>query len=245
MEMELRKVFRAEVRAAEVGGKKQLKGYAAKYGVRSHLIGQKFREVISRGAFDRVVSKRGDTVALINHDSNFPLGRTSTGTLRLRSDSVGLAYELDLGNQSYAQDLYQSVQRGDINGCSFAFLLNKGIDDSWDFDEDSMPLRTVSNFTELPDISFVTNPAYPETTIDPRGLQLLAAAEVRARSGVKPVTAEELRARLSALVKGPYNVRTKAEADRVCRSLAELEAAVPQGVVQQAKSFDMMDFLLA
>ena len=215
MDIELRLLHRAEVRAVESGDKKQLAGYAAKYNVRSHTIGSKFQEQIRSGAFDGVMRKRQDVVALVNHDTNFPLGRTGSGTLRLNADSIGLAYELDLGNQSYARDLYESVKRGDIKGCSFAFQLDKGVDDEWD-EEDSMAVRTIKNFRTLGDISFVTMPAYPETTVDARQLELVTA---EARSRAKATVQVELRNKLAALIAGPCNPKTIAEADRIVAEL--------------------------
>lgn len=218
MDMELRLLPRAEVRAVEAGHQKRLIGYAARYGVRSHLIGNKFREVIQRGAFDRVVEQ--DTVALVNHNANMPLGRTTAGTLRLKADALGLAYELDLGNQTYAKDLYESVQRGDINGCSFAFQLNKGVDDSWDFDDDSMPLRTIRNFRQLGDISFCTHPAYPDTVVSARALFELMAAEVRSTDTAHLSPLERAVAKRSGLDPNDPNDR---------ETFLELVAAVKNG----------------
>src|SRR5207253_9159399 len=91
--LELRRLLKTEVRATKVGDQKRLGGYAAKYGVRSHVIGDQFREVINSGAFDRVLRSNPDTVALINHNTNLALGRTTSVTLRLLSDAVGLALD--------------------------------------------------------------------------------------------------------------------------------------------------------
>jgi len=165
----------------------QLGGYAAKYGVRSHVIANQFRESINPGAFDRVLRTKPDVVALINHNANHLLGRTTSGTLRLSSDAVGLRFEVDLPNTSYAKDLYASVQRGDMSGCSFAFRLGAGMDYVVDHDNDDeegdspYPLRVIRDFEELADISIVTNPAYPETSVDARE-EILVGAEMRSRA---------------------------------------------------------------
>src|SRR2546429_1600764 len=191
--LENRRLLKTEVRASKVGDKKRLGGYAAKYGVRSHVIGNQFREVINSGAFDRVLRSNPDTVALINHNTNLVLGRTTSGTLRLLSDAVGLAFDLDLPNTSYANDLYASVQRGDINGCSFGFRVNP--DSSYfdhyddepeenpdDGDTRRLPLRVINDFNALIDISIVTTPAYPETSVDARELELAVEARSRQQS---------------------------------------------------------------
>src|SRR5947208_557985 len=187
---ELRRLLKTEVRASKVGDQKRLGGYAAKYGVRSHVIGDQFREVINSGAFARVLRTNPDTVALINHNANLVLGRTTSGTLRLRSDAVGLAFDLDLPNTSYANDLYASVQRGDISGCSFGFRVNPEntyfdyYDDEPeanpnDGDTRRLPVRVINDFVALADVSIVTSPAYPETSVDARELEL--AIEARSR----------------------------------------------------------------
>jgi phage head maturation protease len=83
---------------ARANGTQVLTGYAAVYNRLSLPLregGSAFREVIRPGAFDRILTRqRGkqDVVALLNHDSNMILGRTSSGTLELSSDDKGLRY---------------------------------------------------------------------------------------------------------------------------------------------------------
>ena len=114
-------------------------------------------ESISRGAFDNVLEN--DVRALINHDPSLVLGRTSAGTLELTSDDVGLKYRVKLGNQQYATDLYESIQRGDISQSSFAFTIK---DQTWSEDRSS---RKVNEVAQLLDVSPVTYPAYKEATV--------------------------------------------------------------------------------
>src|SRR4051794_20783802 len=113
--MERRLVTASDVRASQSGDMK-VSGYAAKYGVLSNMLGDgraRFRERIEPRAFDKAL-KNADTVATINHDVSRVLGRTTSGTLRLSSDSTGLAFECDLPDTSYARDLYTLVKRGDM-----------------------------------------------------------------------------------------------------------------------------------
>jgi len=193
--MEKRVYGSLQVRASKSGDQMRLGGYAAKYGVRSHVIAGQFREYISSGAFDRVLATKPDVVALINHNANHILGRTASGTLRLHSDAVGLGFEVDLPNTSYAKDLHASVLRGDMNACSFAFRLGAGMDyvvdtDNDDEDGDSpYPLRVIRDFADLHDISIVTNAAYPETSVDARE-EMLVGAEIRSRSRLIPRRSE-------------------------------------------------------
>ena len=109
-----------EVREAE-GEEMVLEGYAAVFNSETDL--GHFREVIKPGAFDDVMTN--DVRALINHDPNLVLGRTTNGTLTLEQDERGLKYRVKLGGQQYAKDFYESVKRGDISQSSFAFTIDK------------------------------------------------------------------------------------------------------------------------
>jgi len=139
----------------EENGERIIEGYAAKYETETNI--GPFMESISRGAFDNVLEN--DVRALINHDPSLVLGRTSAGTLELTSDDIGLKYRVKLGNQQYATDLYESIQRGDISQSSFAFTIK---DQTWSEDRSS---RKVNEVAQLLDVSPVTYPAYKEATV--------------------------------------------------------------------------------
>lgn len=132
-------------------------GYAAKFATRSHNLGG-FVETIRSGAFGRAIQERQDVRALINHDSGLILGRTASGTLKLAEDSTGLHYEVDAPDTSYARDLAESMNRGDITQSSFQFVMRK---DDWQR-EGRGRLRTLID-VDLLDVSPVTYPAYEDT----------------------------------------------------------------------------------
>jgi len=166
--------MRYEIRSTSKG--KTLSGYAARYGVLSRML-DGFRERIQRGAFDAVLRSKPDVIATFNHDVNKVLGRTGAGTLRLGSDVSGLTFEVDLPNTSYAKDLEESVKRGDMNGCSFAFgkLTNEDQNfENEDVEEEGRMtkclVRTIRNFRSLLDVSIVSTPAYPGTSVALRSL---------------------------------------------------------------------------
>jgi HK97 family phage prohead protease len=173
--MEKRTLAGCELRAVESASGRKVTGMAARYGVLSHDLG-KFRERIQRGAFDSVVGH--DVCATFNHDPSHILGRTTSRTLKLQAQNDGLAFECLLPNTTYADDLYESIKRGDVNGCSFAFT---GVDDDWseeDVEGERCAVRSIKNFKRLVDISMVTTPAYPGTSVDAR-FKDLVAEEVR------------------------------------------------------------------
>lgn len=89
------------------------------------------------------------------------LGRTSSQTLELEVDDVGLHFRCQLPNTSYANDLYESIKRGDINECSFGFAV-KDDSQTWE-NQDGMYIRNLNKIDELFEISIVSIPAYEGT----------------------------------------------------------------------------------
>ena len=99
----------------------KLRGYAIVYNSLSEpLYGDLFRERINRGAFTKSLLEN-DQVCLWGHDTRYVLGRKSSGTLILREDDKGLYFEVSLPNTTWARDLKESVDRGDIKQMSFGF----------------------------------------------------------------------------------------------------------------------------
>lgn len=149
-------------------------GYAAVFNSLSENLGG-FRERIQPGAFRSALSK-GGTVALWNHDENYPLATAETGTLRLYEDKHGLRSEIDLDpNVSYARDLLYNVRSGRVSKMSFGFTTET---DDWG-EEDGQTVRTLTGIRRLLDVSPVTNPAYRQTEVAARAL--LKADEIRTR----------------------------------------------------------------
>ena len=153
-----RRIFDGEFRA--LADQSTVEGYAAVFDEESEPIFGSFIEVIAHGAFRKTI-KENDIRALINHDPNLILGRTTNETLRLKEDKKGLKYEVDLPDTTYARDLKESILRGDITQNSFGFQTVK---DEWSKDGKTRTLREV----RLYDISPVTFPAYPQTSLQMR-----------------------------------------------------------------------------
>ncbi|GGA56478.1 peptidase [Kroppenstedtia guangzhouensis] len=146
-------------------GKRTISGYAVKWEKKSHVLGyfRKFREQFQKGAFsDSLIED--DQRFLWSHDPSKVLGRTKNGTLRLEEDDIGLRFELDLPDTTLGEDVYKSIQRGDVDGVSFGFQMI-----SHDLDEDDdMPLRTITK-ARLLEVSAVAFPAYPDSEVSARG----------------------------------------------------------------------------
>lgn len=164
---------RAELRGNKLGG------YAAVFGQTADL-GIFGQERVAAGAFDAAL-KGSDVRALWNHDPLYVLGRESAGTLRLRADSTGLEYEVDLPDTTYARDLRTLVERGDVTGASFGFV--PGVH-TWDTDHQ---VRTHTSVKALVDVSPVTFPAYDGASTEARSAGRPVAARsqlIRLRAGV-------------------------------------------------------------
>lgn len=161
----------------------RLEGYAAVFNRTAKL--PKFREQVKPGAFTRAIRDGQDVVCLFNHNSNIPLGRTSAGTLRLSQDDRGLHYEVDLPNTQGGRDTHESVKRGDINGCSFAFTVPDG-GQEWSEQEENGVYYVMRSLTDLNlhDVSPVTYPTYAGTEVYARSEEM-ADAPVELRSAVE------------------------------------------------------------
>lgn len=171
-----------ELRAADDGPK--VAGYAAVFNIESD-IGGMFREKIAPGAFSKALT--GDVRSLFDHNTALILGRTKSGTLRLSEDSRGLKYEVDLPDTQAGRDLRVSMDRGDIDGSSFAFRVLK---QSWDESSDPA-LRTIEE-VELYEVGPVTFPQYPEAEVALRSLN-----EIRDERQTKEHNASAARARIA------------------------------------------------
>jgi hypothetical protein len=179
-----------ELRAAAEGSSSPgtLHGYAAVYNRYSEDLGM-FREKIAPGAFDQAAA-RCDVRALVNHDVNLLLGRTSAGTLRLIPDAAGLRVEVDLPDTTAGRDVAESVRRRDLVGQSFSFTI---LEDSWEFSGD-VPIRTLEQIDELFDIGPVTFPAYTDTSAAVRAF----AAQVEQRTAAAAEASAQLEAARAA-----------------------------------------------
>jgi HK97 family phage prohead protease len=145
-------------------GTMSIRGVAAVIGQESQDLGG-FVEVIEEGAFDEALLV-SDVRALYNHDANYVLGRTKSGTLTLEARADGLHYEVRNLPES-RRDVYELIQRGDVSGNSFAFTVER---DRWEKRTDGRQLRRIEKVRELFDVGPVVYPAYTQTVVSARAL---------------------------------------------------------------------------
>jgi HK97 family phage prohead protease len=160
-------MHQAETRSVRMPVEKRadavIAGYAAVFGAQAD-IGGSFLEVIAPGAFTETL-KTADVRAYFDHDRGRVLGRTSAGTLRLKEDAKGLAVEIDLPDTTDGRDVKTLLERGDIDGMSFGFIVTH---DEWDETSDP-PMRTI-HAVSLREVSVVSEPAYGDTSVALRSL---------------------------------------------------------------------------
>jgi HK97 family phage prohead protease len=141
-------------------GVMRLSGYAAVFNDAS--VPLPFKERIAPGAFRKTLTEMPDVRLLINHEG-LPLARTKNGTLNLIEDDRGLHFDAELADTQEARDIYTLVERGDVDQMSFAFRV---IRQNWNKDKSERTLTEVSLADG--DVSVVTYPAYPTTTVEAR-----------------------------------------------------------------------------
>lgn len=158
-----------------------IRGYAAVFNSPALIAGE-FIEQIAPGAFTETLKKR-DVLALIAHDWGRVLGRVSAGTLRLKEDPLGLAFELDVDlSTPSGQEIFGNVKQRNVRQCSFGFSVLRS---SWD-DSGDLPVRTLQEIS-LGEISILANPAYEDTTawVSSRANNAAAAARRRAEAKMR------------------------------------------------------------
>lgn len=169
MSKEIR-LFNFEIRAEENERGRVITGRPIVFGQRTDL--GWYDEIIERGALDTTDLK--DVRLLVNHDTNMiPLARSrnnnENSTMQLSPDDAGLGMraDLDTENNDKSRSLYSAVNRGDIDGMSFMFTVDK---DAWDDVDSDHPTRHVLSIRRVFEVSAVTFPAYSQTSIQARGL---------------------------------------------------------------------------
>ena len=157
-----------ELRAEQNEQEYILEGYPVVFNQETDM--GSWREVIDPAAVGDGKVLR-DVALMVGHDFGMiPLAHsrrnTENSTMQLTPDSYGVAMRavLDTGNNPRAKEAYSAVNRGDISGMSFAFIVNE---ERWeDLDtEGKKPLRRITGFSKIFEVSLVAFPAYPGTSV--------------------------------------------------------------------------------
>jgi HK97 family phage prohead protease len=143
--------------------------------------GQKFKEVITRGAWQRAIDKSKEIHFLAEHDKSKILASTRNGSLELQEDDEGLYMSATISPTSWGKDYHQLIKDGILQNMSFGF---RSVKDSWRNLGDHFE-RTVSEL-DLFEVSVVRDPAYASSSISARGIDLVEdevpASEINLRT---------------------------------------------------------------
>ena len=155
--------YTSDVTASE----NQIIGNPVVCGVRTQMYD--YVEIIEPGAL--VEADISDVLLTVNHNLNdIPLARSRGGqpgeTMQLSVDNYNcsITAQLDVENNPQARALHSAVSRGDITGMSFMFHVKE---DSWERENDVL-VRHIKKIDKIVDVSAVTIPAYPSTSISAR-----------------------------------------------------------------------------
>lgn len=145
-----------------------ISGYASvtgqPYPVRD-ILGE-YQETIEGGAFKKTLADADDVRMLFNH-GGMPLARSKAGTLTLAEDKTGLKVDATLDTRSaVSNSLVVALERGDVDEMSFAFKVTR---QEWNDDYSERWIHECRLF----DVSAVTYPANPATTIKLRAADFL------------------------------------------------------------------------
>lgn len=158
-------------------------GYVNKPGALSEVLGtaKKFRERIAPGAFKRAIENRNREIDfLAEHDSKQVLASTKNESLTLREDGEGLYMEAKISPTSYGKDYYQLISDGLVRNMSFGFTSLK---DSWN-QVGGVMIRTIEEL-ELFEVSAVRNPAYSQSSLAARDINLIEEINVPSMEQLK------------------------------------------------------------
>lgn len=158
-------------------GTMKVSGYVNETGKRSNMLGQakKFVEVIKPGAFTKAINnKKRDIDFLDEHDSKRILASTRNGSLELYEDERGLFMSATIAPTSWGKDTYTLIDSGILKNMSFGF---RSLKDSWKRLESNVYERVVEDL-ELFEVSVVRVPAYSQSSIAARGIDLIEDVEI-------------------------------------------------------------------
>lgn len=166
-----------------------------------------YSEQVDPKAFNRTLSQKPDVQLLINHDG-LPLARTTAPTalskLDLSADNHGLLAQASLDRTDPdVQKITPKLRSGILNSMSFGFRIVPDLKgepgDVWSPDMSSRTLRTID--LDGGDVSVVTNPANPNTSVGLRagGNALEAIASAMRTMEARSASDEEIRALLGRM----------------------------------------------
>lgn len=146
---------------------KRVTGYASTFN-EPYLLwqddGYQLWEVVDSNAFDN--TDMTDVIMQYDHEGRV-FARTRNNTLEVAADDKGLLISADLGGTAIGRELYDEIKGGYTDKMSFGFTVN-GETEERVKDENGIEIftRHITSVEKLYDVSAVSLPANPGTSID-------------------------------------------------------------------------------
>ena len=158
-DMSIKRSFEITYRAKKDSEKKVIQGYAVVFDSWTDISswGEIWKECIRKGAFTQSL-KENSILALYNHDFNNVLARKDVN-MKLVEDDKGLYFEIELPDTTQGNDLYELIDKGIVNQCSFSGYVRKNL---WSEDNGGNVLREILEI-DLIEITITPIPAYEVT----------------------------------------------------------------------------------
>ena len=158
-DMSIKRSFEITYRAKKDSEKKVIQGYAVVFDSWTDISswGEIWKECIRKGAFTQSL-KENSILALYNHDFNNVLARKDVN-MELVENDKGLYFEIELPDTTQGNDLYELIDKGIVNQCSFSGYVRKNL---WSEDNGGNVLREILEI-DLIEITITPIPAYEVT----------------------------------------------------------------------------------
>ncbi|USK33527.1 phage major capsid protein [Bacillus sp. F19] len=175
-QMELRTIDVELSGVTQESGDLLVSGYVNKTGEWSQLLGreQRFKERIMPGTFKNALNKGNDVLFLAEHDNAKLLASTKNGSLTLKEDDIGLHMEARISATSWGRDYHTLISDGLLTNMSFGMQVAS---DKWEKRDDGTYERSIEDLT-LAEVSVVRSPAYIQSTIQARSIEVIEAEPV-------------------------------------------------------------------
>lgn len=154
-----------EYMALDDGKVGSIYGFPIVYDKESEYMG--FIETIAPGAAKKAL-KRSDIRGLKNHDPSLIFGRQGVN-IKFEDTEKGLRYEAAPIDTRNFQETAEEVKLGLLTGQSFGFTVKR---DKWEDLDTDTPKRTITEIDQIFDVGPVTYPAYPDTSVALRSLEV-------------------------------------------------------------------------
>ena len=157
--LSIQRSYEITYRAKKDSEKKVIQGYAVVFDSWTDISswGEIWKECICKGAFTQSL-KENSILALYNHDFNNVLARKDVN-MKLVEDDKGLYFEIELPDTTQGNDLYELIDKGIVNQCSFSGYVRKNL---WSEDNGGNVLREILEI-DLIEITITPIPAYEVT----------------------------------------------------------------------------------